>query len=389
MATGQKTEKTVRQAGRIAGTAIFLLFLLAPTADRIFGLDPSPAPVEKRGLEQLPGQVHISRFPQAFTAWLRDHFGFRNSLIRLHNRIKVRWLETSTVPTIAMGREKWLFLRQEQQVQDYRRRARLTEEELERWRRALVGRREWLAARGIRYLFTVSPDKASIYPEMMPDWLRPAQGPSRIEQLMAWLEEKSDFRLHYPREALLARKGEGLLYFRTDSHWNHLGAYHAYRDLMQRVARLLPGKAPHPLEIYLPRESRHRGDLALGLGLENIGREPSRTLVLPEACRPGLREGCEPPFSPRRPQAAVTLTDGPPGTKHRLLVFHDSFGEYLILNLASHFAVASFAGNPPKDPGWFRRYVDLAEHPKALGAKPDLVIEQRVERNLHDIPDWP
>ena len=42
------------------------------------------------------------------------------------------------------------------------------------------------------------------------------------------------------RPALIAAKSSGILYYRTDTHWNDWGAFIAYQQIIAQVQKLLP-----------------------------------------------------------------------------------------------------------------------------------------------------
>jgi len=78
-------------------------------------------------------------------------------------------------------------------------------------------------------------NKHSIYPEHLPGSLRPVSEKRRLDQLLDYMGARSDVRLIDVRPALLEAKKEKRVYHWTDSHWNDLGAYHAYRAVMERL----------------------------------------------------------------------------------------------------------------------------------------------------------
>src|SRR5471032_1208221 len=79
--------------------------------------------------------------------------------------------------------------------------------ELEAWRDLLQGRHDWLAQRGIRYLFVIPPDKHTIYPEHLPDWLvTAARPPQRLDQFIQYMKAHSDVPVLDLRQTLLDAK---------------------------------------------------------------------------------------------------------------------------------------------------------------------------------------
>ena len=78
--------------------------------------------------------------------------------------------------------------------------------DLDAWTRVLEERRDWLAARGIAYLFVVAPNANTIYPEYMPDRIRKASFRSRLDQLIDHLKANGFFNLVDLRPALRKAK---------------------------------------------------------------------------------------------------------------------------------------------------------------------------------------
>ena len=95
---------------------------------------------------------------------------------------------------------------------------------------------QWLKLHGVRmYKIMLGPNKESIYPEFLPDWMRPA-AESKIDTL--FYNDAQDFYFD-SRPALRAAKSQYAepLYYRTDAHWNSLGAWVAFRAFAQDIGR--------------------------------------------------------------------------------------------------------------------------------------------------------
>src|SRR5262249_9806633 len=147
-----------------------------PVARNLLGPAPSDAASENRRLAALPklqlkGSV-LRPFPAHFEAFYNDRFGFRDVLIRWLTRAEVLWLKVSSSPEVILGKKGWLFYSELPPGQAARATRPFTAEQLDHWRRMLEARQDWLAQRGIRYLFVIAPDKQTMYPEMLPRWLR-------------------------------------------------------------------------------------------------------------------------------------------------------------------------------------------------------------------------
>jgi hypothetical protein len=142
---------------------------------------------------------------------------------------------------VLRGKDDWLFLDNDvnQVLKQHTGELRFSDRDLEDWRLLLETRNAWLAKRGIPYFFLVAPNAHSVYPEKLPDEVKPvAKRP--IEQLLSHLSDKrSSARIMYPLERLVEKKKQRLVYSQTDSHWNFLGSFIAYDFLMDEVERLV------------------------------------------------------------------------------------------------------------------------------------------------------
>jgi len=368
---------------------LFMIALWAPLArlpwvgdDEVTAMETA----EKRRMAPFP-EWHPGE-PTAFTRdfgnWFDDHLGFRRPLVRAHNHARLALLSVSPSSKAVLGRERWLFRGDEASRRAYRREMPFSPAQLVAWQHALEGRRDWLAARGVRYLYVIAPNKATIYPERMPESLRPLPGPSRLEQLARHMARHSDVPfLDLTATLSGARRADGpLLFLKSDSHWNDYGAYLGYRAVMERIAPWLPGTAPTPLSAFQMADSTlPGGDLAGLFDLSGPFTEtaPALTATTPSCARtePITFQGDFTWYTHRKPLRTLCDRPGLPS----VVFFRDSFADALIPLFAEHFADASYITNP------FMHDVmeQFLEH-----RRPDLVVEEIVERKLFMlVPDNP
>jgi hypothetical protein len=368
----------VRSRCRIlADSSLVILFLVALCVPAVRSLsDPAAqANAENRRLAPEPEwrwkRAYLLAFPAKFEAFFNDRFGYRDTLIHWMNLARVCWLRTSTSNTIIIGKKGWLYYTDTPIGRDYENVRPFTDEELQTWQHALEDRRAWLAARGIHYYFVIAPDKQTIYPEMLPDALRQRQGPSRLDQLQAYLQAHSDFRIVDLREPLLQARDRERLYCITDSHWNERGGYLGYRSLMTTIAASFPGLQPLPRSAFTEVTQRGRGgDLAHMLGLDDwFGEE--HLLLAPRTPRQAYEVHVDPPAD--LPQGhRPLLIERPEARLPRAVMFHDSFADCLIPFLSEHFRRILYL---PQEPHEFDYDLVEREHP-------DIVIQETVERKL-------
>lgn len=287
---------TAPRAKQVADRLLVGLFLAAvwlPLIGQTFAPDRTAGRQEKRQLAPLPHlawtRASIAAFPRAFEAYYNDHFGFRSFLIREHIRLRFSWLGSLSDTEVLVGKDGWLYFRGAGAMDYYSATSPLSAKALEGWQRCLEERRDWLAERDAAYLVVFVPIKPTIYPEHLPDSIQRLREDSRLDQLMDYLRARSDLHVLDLRDALLAAKAEYQVYYRTDSHWNELGAYVGYRRIVEALQKILPLPGPLPLSSFrVDYRTRPGGDLATMVGMRDTFSEkaPHLTPIRPWRVRP-------------------------------------------------------------------------------------------------------
>ena len=120
---------------------------------------------------------------------------------------------------------------------------------------------DWCAENGLKVLYLIAPNKHSVYSEYYPfDRL---EGITRADKIVAAISHTGADYL-FPRDLLLEKKDSApfRLYFKTDTHWNSLGAYYASEALCGKFEALFPEvqfpQITYRMEI---QEGAYRGDL--------------------------------------------------------------------------------------------------------------------------------
>ncbi|HEX2570504.1 MAG TPA: hypothetical protein VH877_13185 [Polyangia bacterium] len=330
---------------------------------------------EQRTLAPRPTFTLAGRhsFPRQFERYFEDHFGFRSELIQLHHLVALRLLHVSPVSNVVLGRDQWLYyrgLRDGASIEDLQGRLPFSDEDLDRLRGAVQATHDRLAARGIRYLLVLVPNKQTIYPEHLPDELQPRGARTRLDQLTAHLAAHATVPVLDLRDTLHRAKGADDLYLHSDSHWNNLGAFLGYQALARALAAQgIAIKPRTPADFIIEPTPFTDGDLArmLGLGRAWGDRE--------FAIRPrGGHQAHQIPSADRfRDQAPTAVTENPSPGLPRAVVLHDSFGVRWIQFLGEDFARCyffQFSSANGFDPALIER------------ERPDVVIEEVTERYL-------
>lgn len=235
---------------------LFLLAIWLPLIGSIFKWNTSSnesIPIsESRLAAKMPDfQVslqYFDEFPRQFDAYYNDFFGFREGLITWNNYIVVTVFKNSPSPSVILGKKHpWLFYTGDVA---YYRSPLFQPQELEKLKIILEQRRDWLSSQGIQYIFLVAPNKSSVYPEYLPTAIRALSSESRLDQLMDYLKQNSDLNIVDLRQEFREAKSSHRIYAKTDTHWNELGAFYAYRAVIQKVSKKYPLVKPFELSDF-------------------------------------------------------------------------------------------------------------------------------------------
>jgi hypothetical protein len=354
---------------------VFLAILWLPLADSLFSLDPAQKTTENRELAHFPSfSISFSYIKELWRSARHygDFFGFRNSIVRWHNRLELDlWGKKLLIGQVVRGNAGWLYLGWPEALVTWRNADLCTDTDLATFKTTLEERRDWLLGQGIQFLFVVVPDKETIYPEFYPEGFEKLASKSRLDQLVSFLNRESDVHVLDLRGALLGTKGIGQLYYRTDTHWNDLGALVGTREIALALATALPSISIPRLDDYEPEKSTYAGDLARMLSLSDIFREdvfrlrrlvPISAIVSREGLGTNPQDGFL--FAVDREDAS-----GLP----RAVVVGDSFAEGLAQFASVCFGRAVFVYSPTFEA--FAAQLVAQE-------KPDVVVHLIVERNL-------
>lgn len=175
---------------------------------------------------------------------------------------------------VLIGKEDWLYLGEQYGNTISGKRRGTTVEDAEVARiiaHATHSWSQWLNLKGVStFRVMLGPDKGSIYPEFLPDWAQPV-AESATDTLLANVSQELyvDTRL-----ALKAAKSQfsELLYYKTDTHWNSLGAWVAFQAFQTDIARTEAGLrllTEQDVRISNVNE-RQGGDLAKFLRLKEM-----------------------------------------------------------------------------------------------------------------------
>ena len=324
---------------------------------------------ENRTLEPFPKLTgNIWKIPSKFENYFNDHFPFKSELSQLNNYIKVIYLGVSPSPEkVRIGKDGWLYYSTDKIKTVFRGTELYTDEELEVIQNKLELKAQFLKDKGIDFYLMVPPLKHTVYPEYLPKSLE-IKGITKRIQVMNFLKNNSSIKVIDPYTTLMNAKDSIRIYYKNDMHWNQAGAFLVYQQMIREISAQHPevGSAAQVDSYNITRSIDYEGDLIPLINLRNeFYREPYFFSLKTKSKAGLLQTG-----APMADEANFIFYNSQEylADKPRLLMYRDSYSEYLHGHLSQHFSYSSFA--------WSR---NLTEE-RINREKPDILVLEIMER---------
>lgn len=304
-------------------------------------------------------------FPQKYGQRFNSNFIFRDELIHLEYWTRYFVLRERVFPQVLVGSEDWLYYTGEGNLDYFQRIKPLSEAQIGQIKVGLVKIQQGLEADGIQFRLVVAPNKETIYPEYLPAGIKRADHPSWADQITESLADTSVQVLDL-RPVLMQARQTGQVYFKTDTHWNPLGARAAYEAILLALQPDFPILKPHPLDDFDQVTETESGDLA---GLIHLKGEIHESFTALHARFEKPSRGL------KNPPAGQMITVMPDEKLPKAVIFRDSFFNGLQPFTSEHFSRVVYVS-------------DLQYDPQLVAEEdPDVVILEVAERYLNRLLD--
>ena len=349
--------------GKLIYCILFFAICLCPSLGMLVTKQETSS--ENRQLSEFPspkteeGKINVEWLSQAGD-YFQEHFAFRNELVTGNALLHGRLLETSTADGVIQGKNGWLYYKDS--LNDYLGQDLLSDRSLFNIAHMLSMTQQALEEKGVNFLFTIAPNKNSLYGDNMPyyDKLK-VSGQTNRENLENWLKtEKVAYADLY--QALMEE--DEVLYHARDSHWNNKGAALAADVLMDALGK---DHDSYEGESYTVRRD-YTGDL--DTMLYPLASTADDEIYYDKETTYATVEEIQSNFDPR-------ITTVNPVKEGSLVMYRDSFGNALLPYMADAYANAYFSRGIPY------QLMDVETH------SADTVIIERAERFLPEMSQFP
>ena len=182
------------------------------------------------------------RFQDSASKWFSRYFGARGLFVKVGNQVNYSLFGTSYMnnQSIIIGKQSQLY--ELAYINDYCKLIHPMPLELaEAHVKEIAEIQDRLGRHGIAFVLLITPSKASIYPEFIPDiFCRSPKSTSRDYENFVPLLDK--YKINYVDGhtiTLAAKAGEPAPVFtQGGTHWNYLGAYYTVARLLEMIEAL-------------------------------------------------------------------------------------------------------------------------------------------------------
>ena len=304
-------------------------------------------------------------------------FGGRNILNACNIRLKYQLFSDDMGPDVLRGTDGWYYYQGEDLVDDRLGFKRLSDQRLRDWQDLLEKRRDWLAARGIRYLVVIAPNKESVHSEHLPRWLR-QPSTTRLDRFLVYMRLHSTVEILDLRPVLRTAGRFNPVYYQTDTHWNLMGGFVASEAIVAELHNQLPEMRPLEQGDFEIKQKRGpAGDLSrlskvsALIEANTFTFEPKQSLPMLNFCVQGTNVMDNQQFTVIPFPVIDTVTTANERATSQIMVFGDSFIIGLVPFLGYHFGQVDFFWKDTLDKEFIRKN------------QPSIVVNEIVERHFN------
>jgi alginate O-acetyltransferase complex protein AlgJ len=220
----------------------FLVLLIVPVTVQLFNLDEGMNTENRKKADAPRFEItKINNFINEFDSYYKENFGFRDLLFQSYSDFKFEVFHESPLPDKGIvGKDGWLFLGNAfgDGMKESLGIVKLNEKEVKELGELMLTNKKYLDSLNIKFYVTLPPNKQTVYPEYLPYSITPQV--TKLDQFQEEMKKYPEINMIDLKKFLLSKKDSTTLYYKTDTHWNQLGAFLAYQEIMKYIVRDFP-----------------------------------------------------------------------------------------------------------------------------------------------------
>lgn len=228
----------------------FLILLILPNMVMLSSYESDLADNEKTNTNSLDLSGNILQKIQKFKIYYKSNFGLKKTLTNQYLDIKTNHLKESPIPhKVVVGNQGWYFLGDDYSTafSGSNGSSQYTYNELNTIVNSISEIKDWLDSQGIAFYLAIPPNKHTVYKEHLPLLYN---NKTKYDVILDKLKSETDINIIDLKTPLLKGKDSIQIYHKTDSHWNDIGAFIGYSEVMNELGKDFEELKPTPLSYY-------------------------------------------------------------------------------------------------------------------------------------------
>lgn len=278
---------------------------------------------------KVDGKLNTSYFEE-LDDYFSKTFTLRNELIATDAKIMKVLFKQSDNDKIIVGKEGWLFF--SETLDDYQGVKTITKRGAHNIARTIELIQKVMENSGSDFVFTIAPNKNSLYPQYMPDNIKKLSDTKNYDLVK---DAMKNYNIKYFDLFEFFGNKDEVLYCKTDSHWNNKGAAITCTELLKRLNKRCTDYNKETFK----KKFDYTGDL--------------QEMLFPNVKKPSEDNyyfGNEKKInyvSPMKDVEAVSIATLNENKEDQIMMFRDSFGNAIIPYIADEYYMGTFSKSMP------------------------------------------
>lgn len=178
------------------------------------------------------------------TTNFQDNLYKKDFLVQKVNLLRIK-IGDRVLPMSLIGKDGWVEYTGEGNIDDFQNLKQFDKKDLVK---KLTILNQYLKSQDITLLIVVAPNKATIYPDKLPEQIKTLPRKSSLDRLITYLRNNNLPAIVDLRPALRAARGNQDVYFKeNNTHWNGYGAFVAYTTIINALRSSYPELKPYEI----------------------------------------------------------------------------------------------------------------------------------------------
>lgn len=208
-------------------------------------------------------------FQSKYDSYFNQNFGFRSSMVRLHNQVEYSLYGKVNANSVVVGKDNYLYERQ--YIKSYLGDDFLGRDSIHKMTHKLMAIQDSLSAHHTKMLLVITPGKGWFYPEHIPDSMMHPRSTTNYE---VYLDELKKSRIPYiDFNALFLQMKDTasiIIYPQTGIHWSQGIVPYVTDSIIKKAEKVLGYNLNHihwNRDAYVGRADKVDADIEKGLNL--------------------------------------------------------------------------------------------------------------------------